>query len=435
MNPQFRNLLLAIAMLLPILASATAPNAVSTATTLLDRLDAGKFDDAVAEFSPEMKAAVPAEKLQQVWVSLPAQFGKGTGRGEAEVSEQGSATLVQIGLHYAHGELVAKVALGADGKIIGFLIQPATPPAAPAPAADAGYREIDFAVGDGDTALPGTLALPKGDGPFPAVVLVHGSGPQDRDEAIGANRPFLDLARGLAEHGIAVLRYEKRTKVRPQDYADGKYTVDDETTNDAVTAVAAMSKAPSIDPKRIYVLGHSQGGLMAPRIAARSGHVAGVIFLAAPARPILDLLSEQNHYLAKLDGKVSPDEQKYLDDLDRRIARIRSGADVPVTDTPMNLPAAYWRSVDSVDPIAEAKPLRQPMLLLQGGRDMQVVDADWQRWQSAYGHDSRATFKHYPSLNHLAIAGTGPSTVAEYNTPGHVDPTLISDVAAWINAH
>src|SRR6185369_10416889 len=98
-----------------------------------------------------------------VWTSLPAQFGKGTGRGEAEVSEQGSATLVQILLHYAHGELVAKVALGADGKIIGFLIQPAPPPAAPAPAADAGYREIDFAVGDGDTALPGTLALPKGD--------------------------------------------------------------------------------------------------------------------------------------------------------------------------------------------------------------------------------------------------------------------------------
>jgi alpha-beta hydrolase superfamily lysophospholipase len=435
MNRQFRNMLLAIAMLLPTFASAAVANAASTATTLLDRLDAGKFDDAVAEFGPEMKSAVPAEKLRQVWASLPAQFGTATGRGEAEISEQGGATLVQIRLHYAHGELVAKVALGADGKIIGFLIQPAPPPAAPAPAADASYREIDFAVGSGETSLPGTLALPNGEGPFPAVVLVHGSGPQDRDETIGANRPFLDIARGLAEHGIAVLRYEKRTKVRPQDYADGKYTVDDETTNDAVAAVAALSNAPSIDPKRIYVLGHSQGGLMAPRVAARSGHVAGLILLAAPARPILDLLSEQNHHLAKLDGKVSPEEQQFLDDLDHRIARVRSGGDVPVTDTPMNLPAAYWRSVDSVDPIAEAKPLRQPMLLLQGGRDMQVVDADWQRWQSAYGHDSRATFKHYPALNHLAIAGSGPGTVAEYNTPGHVDATLIADLAAWINAH
>lgn len=435
MNPHIRKIVFSIAFLMPILAGAAAPNAASTATTLLDRLDAGKFDEAVTEFSVEMKTAVPADKLQQVWASLPAQFGAASGRGEATVSDQGGATLVQIPLHYAHGELVAKVALGADGKIIGFLIQPAPPPAAPAPSADAGYREIDFPIGHGDTSLPGTLTLPKNGGPFPAVVLVHGSGPQDRDETIGANRPFLDLARGLAESGIAVLRYEKRTKARPQDFADGKYTVDDETTNDAVAAIAALTNAESIDAKRIYVLGHSQGGLMAPRIAAHSGHVAGLIFLAAPARPILDLLSEQNHYLAGLDGKLSPEEKTFLDDLDRRIARIKSGADVAVADTPMNLPAAYWRSVNDVDPIAEAKPLQQPMLLLQGGRDMQVVAADWQRWQSAYGTDPRATFKHYPALNHLAISGTGPSTVAEYNTAGHVDATLIADVAAWIHQH
>jgi dienelactone hydrolase len=277
--------------------------------------------------------------------------------------------------------------------------------------------------------------LPNGAGPFPAVVLVHGSGPQDRDETIGANRPFLDLARGLAARGIAVLRYEKRTKARPQDFADGHYTVDDETTNDAVTAVAALAAAPGIDPKRIYVLGHSQGGLMAPRIAVRSQKVAGLILLAAPARPILDLLSEQNHYLANLDGKISPEEKVFLADLDNRIAKTRGKTDVPLTDTPMNLPAAYWRSVDSVDPIAEARPLEQPMLLLQGGRDMQVVAADWQRWQSAFGHDPRVSFRHYPALNHLAIAGTGPATMTEYNTAGHVDAGLIADIADWIGKH
>lgn len=428
-------LLFATILMFSTTAMAAEPTAITIATNLLDRLDASQFDSAVSDFGPEMKTAVPADRLKQIWQSLPAQFGQATGRGEAAVSKQESVTLVQFPLHYAHGDLVAKIAIGADSKIIGFLIQPAPPQPAPPPSADANYREIDFAVGEGTKALPGTLALPNGNGPFPAVVLVHGSGPQDRDETIGANRPFLDLARGLAAKGIAVLRYEKRTKARPQDFAENHYTVDDETTNDAVTAVVALAATQGIDPKRIYVLGHSQGGLMAPRIAARSQKVAGLILLAAPARPILDLLSEQNRYLANLDGKVSPEEQAFLADLARRIALVRGSTDVPVTDTPMNLPAVYWRSVDRVDPIAEALALKQPMLLLQGGRDMQVVTADWQRWQSAFGKNPRVSFKHYPALNHLGIAGTGPSSPAEYSSPGHVDAGLIADVADWIAGH
>src|SRR5690606_29657538 len=124
--------------------------------------------------------------------------------------------------------------------------------------------------------------------PAPATGRALGSGPHDRDETVGPNKPFLDIARGLAAQGVAVLRYDKRTKARPQDYADGSVTIDSETTDDAVFAVAALREAPGIDPARVYVLGHSQGAMMAPRIAARSGHVAGLVLLAAPARPLLD---------------------------------------------------------------------------------------------------------------------------------------------------
>ena len=425
------SLLFATTLALASLAHA-AGDPKATALRLLDRLDAAQFDAAAAEFGPELKAVVPAERLRQVWQSLPGQVGPATGRGDAIAQEQGGTSLVVVPLHYAHGELLAKVAVTADGTIVGFLVQPAPPPPAPAPAADASYREIDIAVGRGDQSLPGTLTLPKTGGPFPAVVLVHGSGPQDRDETIGPNRPFLDLAHGLAERGIAVLRYEKRTKAHPEQFAGDRYTVDDETTDDAVAAIATLMATPGIDGKRIFVLGHSQGALMAPRIAAHSGHVAGLVLLAAPARPILDLLAEQNRRMAGLDGDVSPKEQAYLDDLDQRIARVRAGGDVAQADTPMNLPAGYWRSVDSVDPIAESRSLRQPMLLLQGGRDIQVVDADWQRWQAEYGRDARVTSKFYPALSHLAIAGTGPGSPADYSTPGHVDAGLIQDVAAWI---
>lgn len=328
-------------------------------------------------------------------------------------------------------------AFGADGKILGFVVQPAST-ATPVPdvAADADFTERDFSVGDGALALPGTLAMPKGDGPFPAVVLVHGSGPHDRNETIGPNRPFLDIARGLAAQGVAVLRYEKRTKAHPEVYATDNFGVDQETTNDAVLAVDALRHTAGIDPDRVFVLGHSQGGLMAPRIAALSGHVKGLVLLAAPARPLLDILIEQNRRLAVLDdGKISDSEREAINALVGQVRMTRDPATSPTAKGPMDVPVGYWRSIDSVDPVAEAEQVKLPMLVLQGARDIQVVDADWQRWKEAFHDDPKVTFKLYEALNHLGIAGEGEGSLAEYQQPGHVDAKLINDVAAWIKAH
>lgn len=416
---------------------APAVDGPGIATRLLDHLDAGRYADAEAMFGADMAKAVPADKLKAVWESLPAQVGAARKRGEATTMRQGDATLVKVPLQYEKAELVAKLAIGADGKIVGFLIQPAEAPAVAAPVAgDANFSERDVAVGEGERALPGTLAMPKGDGPFPAVVLVHGSGAHDRDETIGPNKPFLDIARGLAAQGIAVLRYEKRSKARPQDFANGVFGVDDETTNDAALAVDALRKTAGIDPRRVFVLGHSQGGMMAPRIAAVSGHVAGLVMLAAPARPLLDIVVEQNRRLAVLDdGKVGDAERDAINALIQQVRATRDAATDPATKTVLGQPAGYWRSIVAVDAVAEAQSVALPMLVLQGARDIQVVDADWQRWRDAFHADQRTTFKLYEKLNHLGIAGEGEGSLAEYNVPGHVDATLIDDVAGWIKAH
>ena len=426
-----------LAMSLP--ARAQAVDGKAIAIRALDHMDAGEYAQVEAMFDADMAKAVPADKLKAVWESLPAQVGKATGRGDAQTMEQAGSTLVQVPLHFEKAELMAKFAIEGGGKIVGFMIQPAQAAAAPASAPpvaeDASFSEREVMVGGDDRALPATLALPKGDGSFPAVVLVHGSGPHDRDETIGPNKPFLDIARGLAAQGIAVLRYEKRTKARPQDFASGMFGVDEETTNDAVQAVATLRGIDGIDPKRVFVLGHSQGGMMAPRIAAVSGHVAGLVLLAAPARSLLDIVIEQNRRLAVLDdGKTSDAERDAITAIIQQVRITRDAATDPATKTVMGLPANYWRSIDSVDPVAEARSVGLPMLVLQGARDIQVVDADWQGWRGAFHADPKVSFKLYETLNHLAMPGEGDGTLAEYQQPNHVDATLIDDVAAWIKA-
>lgn len=429
-------LALALALFAANAAMAQDTDAVAVANRLLDRLDAHDYAQAEAMFAPKMAQAVPVDKLQTIWESLPQQAGAALGRGTAETATKDGVALVRVPLHYAKAELQARLVVDAEGRIAGLLIQPAEAPSAAAVDANANFGERDFSVGAGERALPGTLAMPKGKGPFPAVVLVHGSGPQDRDETIGPNKPFLDIARGLAAQGIAVLRYEKRTKARPEDFADGHFSVDDETTHDAVLAVDALRKTPGIDPQRVFVLGHSQGGMMAPRIAAQSAHVAGIVLMAAPARSLLDILIEQNQRLALLDdGKTSDAERDAIAKLTEQVRQTRDPATDAAAKGLMGGPVGYWRSVDAVHPLAEAKADHLPMLLLQGSRDIQVVDADWRAWHQAFDADKRATFKQYPKLNHLGIAGEGPSNIAEYMQPGHVDAQLIDDVAAWIKAH
>jgi fermentation-respiration switch protein FrsA (DUF1100 family) len=270
------------------------------------------------------------------------------------------------------------------------------------------------------------------------VVLVAGSGPEDRDETFGPNKPFEDLAWGLASAGIAVLRYDKRTLVYAKQMAadESGLTVRQETTDDAVAAIGLLRGTAKVDPGRVFLVGHSLGAYLAPRIAAQvPGQLHGLVLLEAPSTSLPALLLIQEQYLASLGGSPSPQVEQQLATLKAQVALAESASlspSTPASELPLNTPASYWLDLRTYDPLATAAGLGLPMFFSQGGRDYQVPPSELQAWETALVGRTNVTFKTYPPMDHLLLDGSGPITPAEYSVPGHVDPQLVADVAAWI---
>jgi dienelactone hydrolase len=417
-------------------------DAVTLARTALEQLAKGEFGAVVATFDDKVREALPEEKLRATWQSVQSQFGALQRTGEPRITTKGDFRIVTIPGHFEHADLDLTFVYSPEGRIAGLNIRPASTPSSTY--VDAAYvnpsnfTEREVTVDAGGWALPGTLSVPNGKGPFPAVVLVHGSGPQDRDETLGPNKPFRDLARGLASRGVAALRYEKRTRQhQAKSSAASSITVKDEVVDDAVAAVRVLRETPAIDPKQVFVAGHSLGGMLAPRIAAAAGSdVAGLIILAGAVRSLEQSVLDQTRYLANADGTVSPEEQKQIDAAAAVVERVKSleSTDAAVSVLGASVPASYLVDLRGYNPPAAAASLKLPMLILQGGRDYQVTTDDFAKWKSALGDRQNVTLKLYPQLNHLFMPGKGPSVPAEYLAAGHVAEEVVEDIATWIRS-
>ena len=265
------------------------------------------------------------------------------------------------------------------------------------------FNEIADTVVTGDIHLPATIMMPADARDVPIVVMVHGSGALDRDETIYTNKPFRDIASGLARKGIATLRYDKRTYVYRQPVA----SMDDETILDALSAIRLARRHST----RVYLLGHSLGAMLAPVIAERSEEpLAGIIMMAAPARDMEIVVRQQFDYL--LPSGASPDFKE------QQIENLRQ------------------RSPHYLQPqgqTAAARRLTLPMLILQGERDYQVTMEDYSLWQQVLKGKANVVYHSYPRLNHPFMEGDGKSTPMEYQMEGHVATYVIDDISSFIH--
>ncbi|MDP2871685.1 MAG: alpha/beta fold hydrolase [Bacillota bacterium] len=402
----------------------------------------GKPAEAVNMMDATMKAAMPEAKLIEAWASLTGSLGAYQPSPGTRCAEEAGYRVVYVTLAFAIAEVDMKVVFDTPGKVAGLWF--GVPRVAgsgmyspPAYASQDSFTETECVVGTGQWQLPATLTMPNGSGPFPAVVLVHGSGPNDRDETVGPNKPFKDLAWGLASKGIAVLRYEKRTRQYQGQIGDpAAFTLDQEIVDDAVCAVALLRATDKVNPARVFVLGHSLGGMTAPRIAARlgagqGGAPKGLILMAANARDMLVLIVEQTEYLAGLDGQISDTETAQLAQLRDQVSQARAGKLKPGAAV-LGASQAYWTDILAYDQVAAAKSLDVPMLFMQGERDYQVTMEDFGLWKESLAGRAALTFKSYPALNHLFIAGEGRSNPTEYGTAGNVAREVVDDIAAWV---
>ena len=293
--------------------------------------------------------------------------------------------------------------------------------------------------------LGGKLTIPLGasaDEPCPAVVLVQGSGPSDMDETVFANKPFFDIANYLSSNGIAVIRYSKRTFSYGEKMVEelgGSLTVNEETIEDAILATEMLKSDPRIDPEKVFILGHSLGGMLAPRIHAEGGDFAGLILLAGSPRFLLSISKDQNmdYIEAMPDGE---EKETLLDQMqlwDLQIAILLSLSDEDAIDTPFDggISAYYFKDLFEHPATDYLEKITAPILILQGSKDFQVYpDKDYALFKELLGDRENVTFKLYDGLNHLFMTST-TGTLEEYEVKGRVEIKVLEDIVEWIKTN
>ena len=296
----------------------------------------------------------------------------------------------------------------------------------------------------GKFPLNGMLTLPDAaEKPVPAVVFVHGSGSSNMDEQVYKLTPFKDLAEGLAKHGIASIRYDKRSFAHGFKMVRAKtpITVKEETIEDAVLAAELLRKDPRIDPSNIFIVGHSMGAMLAPRIDGSGGDFKGLILMAGSPRTLEQIMLGQNaDMLAASKGLMRWIMKKQVAKFEKLFDGMYELTDEEAKMVKMGggTTLYYFKEMGEHPASDYLAHMEKPMLIMQGSEDFQAkVDPDFIGYQTLLQGRDHVTFKLYEGLNHCfvpSVCGDITKVKKEYNTERHIGEDVIGDIAAWIKS-
>ncbi|MCF8453877.1 MAG: DUF3887 domain-containing protein [Pedobacter sp.] len=413
-------------------------NLINRADSFFDTLDKGNFEEAHGFFDESVKGQITADELKLFWLRLGNSLGTYESVDGAKNSVKGDYFEVTLTCGFTKGSQTFTFVFNKSEKLLGFFVTPVATEAeyaTPAYADTTLYSEQEISIKFEEGQMAGIFTSPKNSSSFPVVIMVHGSGPSDMDETVGPNKPFKDLAAGLAAKGIGSIRYVKRSMVYPRSF-NKAFTVKEETIDDALSAITLASTLPGVNKSQIYLLGHSLGGMLAPRIATLAPSLNGIILAAAPARKLSDLIAEQNAFIYKASGDTTAaGKQQFIEssnEIDR--SRLLKLGDIAPDSIILGAPASYWIDLNNYDQLATSKRIKNRILILQGAHDFQVSVQDFNIWRTTLAANKNVSFKLYPDLNHLLSSQKEKGTGAQYRTPANVSQVLINDISLWIKS-
>ncbi len=369
------------------------------------------FEKALTFLDNSIKDKVTIDLLSKTSTQLDAQLG----------AYQNTISVTNKGVVFSYYTQFKNMALDFDikfkeDKIVSFFLKP--------------HQEVnanDYKIKSGTIDLKGTLLEAKNSTIL--IIFIHGSGPNDRDETIGPNKPFKDMAEAFLKEGIASYRFDKRTKSNPETFSD-KSTVEDEVVVDAVAIINHFRGSEKFKNHKIIVLGHSLGAFMMPKIA-NSISIDKAIMMAGNARDLQDVIIDQYVYLNNLNPTKEGEDE--IIKVKKEVSLLTSNkinSTASSDELPLGLSAKYWQSLINYKPLVEVKKVTIPLLILNGERDYQVTMKEFNLWKKTLVN-TKTQFISYPKLNHLFIAGEGKPSPEEYTFKGEVDTKVIQDIIAF----
>lgn len=410
----------------------------------VESLRDGKFDTVVSQFDEKVSKKIDATTLKTAWDGVVSSLGNYIGLGSIEGNLKGDHYVCTIIENYEENGLKVTITYDSNMQISGLNLNYA--PIVSEPLVNEAFTEEKVTVAFDETMpLEGLLTLPKNVEQPPVVLLVQGSGPSDKNEAIFSNTPFMDIAHALAEKGIASLRYDKRYFSYPEkaEALGSELTLREEVLDDVSAAIALLSQDKRVDSSNIYVLGHSLGGMLTPAIAIENNEVKGIISVAGTLRPLYEVSYDQNKALEKqllandLDKDTLAALKLQIQQVEKDIEVLRGDiSEIPNEVILMGISAGYQKSVKEYAGSQFIDQIKIPILVLQGKADFQVsVDKDFASWTEMIGDRSNATLKCYDNLNHLMMETNGKEDVSEYQVKGTVNKEVIDDIASFIQSN